>query len=176
MPPYLCATRFNEETWNQNYTYRNSHNIKGCIYGTPKKISCNITDDSYIIVLEMLNKPLPSKMEERNLPGSGGTIMGIGLIRNRLFHDHPKIYETGNYNRYLYKSKYRIDRSFMTETEEDIMKILDLLCFKGPDHIKRGKGISVVPPKKIEKCKIREKSIIPILIELFQKRFPDLKV
>ena len=141
MPIYLCATRFNSETWNENNRFKNSKNIKGCIYGSPKKISNTITNDSYIIVIEMLNKPLPKKISERSLPGSGGSVMGIGLIRNCLFHKHLKIYEVDNYNRYLYKSKYRIDRVNMNKTEEAAMHLLDTICFKGGPY-KKGKGIS----------------------------------
>ena len=173
---HLCATRFNEETWRENDNYRKSRDLKGCIYGRPKKISNNITNDSYIIVFEMLNKPLPTIIAERKALGSGGSIMGIGLIRNCLTHKHLKIYETDNYNRYLYKSKYRIDRTTMNETEEIIMQAFDTLCFKGADHIKRGKGITKIPEKKIAKYKIHDKPVSEFLIKMFLDRFQDINI
>ena len=43
---YLATTRFNNETWNQNETYRKKYNIKGCIYGTPIRIARKIPIDS----------------------------------------------------------------------------------------------------------------------------------
>ena len=174
MPIYLCATRFNSETWNENNRFKNSKNIKGCIYGSPKKISNTITNDSYIIVIEMLNKPLPKKISERSLPGSGGSIMGIGLIRNCLFHKQLRIYQVDNYNRYLYKSKYRIDRADMNETEETAMNILDNICFKGADHIKRGKGISMVPINKIKNIEVREINITTFLMNMFTERYQEI--
>ena len=42
MTIHVCATRFNEETWRENENYRKSRDLKGCIYGSPKKISNNI--------------------------------------------------------------------------------------------------------------------------------------
>ena len=174
MPIYLCATRFNEETWGENLRFKNSKNIKGCVYASPKKISNTIANDSYIIVIEMLNKPLPKNIVERNLQGSGGSVMGIGLIRNCLIHKHFKIYGTDNYNRYLYQSKYRIDRIHMDETEEIAMNMLDMICFKGADHIKRGKGISMVPTKKIKNVKLREINFTTFLMNMFTERFPEI--
>ena len=122
----------------------------------------------------MLNKPLPKKISDRSLPGSGGSVMGIGLIRNCLFHKHWKIYEVDNYNRYLYKSKYRIDRVNMNETEEAAMHLLDTICFKGADHIKRGKGISMVPINKIKNVEIREINITEFLMNMFTMRYPEI--
>lgn len=174
MPIYLCATRFNSETWKSNDDYRKKHKIKGCIYGTPKMLAENIINDSFVIVLEMFNKKLPSKLSERDVIGSGGTIQGIGLIRNTVANIHPKIYEDGNYNRFIYKSKYRIDRNDMDRIEEAVMLFFDVICFKGPDHIKRGKGIILVPPKKIKNCNIHETFVTDYLMNMFIKRFPDI--
>ena len=46
-------------------------------------------------------------------------ILGIGLIRNSIANiDKPcRVYDTGNYNRYVYMSKYRIDHSELKENE-----------------------------------------------------------
>ena len=73
-------------------------------------------------------------------------IKGIGLIRNApLSKGHYKIYSMGNYNRYTYSSKYRIDRKDLTPEEKKIIRICDILIFKGYNHIKRAQGITALP-------------------------------
>ncbi len=56
-----------------------------------------------------------------------------------------KIYNWGNYNRFIYKGKYRIDRSVLTKNELKIIQILEILIFKGSRHLKRGHGIIFMP-------------------------------
>ena len=73
-------------------------------------------------------------------------IQGIGLIKNKnVIGSYHKIYSDGNYNRYTYKSKFRIDRHELTADEKKTIRILDILLFKGSRHLKRGQGIKVVP-------------------------------
>ena len=73
-------------------------------------------------------------------------IKGIGLIRNAVvIKKYHKIYSDGNYNRYTYKSKYRIDANTLDHEEKKIIEILEILVFKGSRHLKRGQGITSVP-------------------------------
>ena len=73
-------------------------------------------------------------------------IMGIGIIKNFLQTEkHYKIYNIGNYNRYTYKSKYRIDASEFTPSEIAIIGVMETLLFKGSTHFKRGHGIQRIP-------------------------------
>lgn len=128
----IATTRFNEKTWKENCRWREKNNWKGCIYGTPKQVSESISLFVPMFILEMHN--------DENL------IQGIGLIKNAVSVDrYYKIYSEGNYNRYTYKSEYRIGRKDMTEYEEKIMTIFDTLVFKGEKHLKRGQGIIAVP-------------------------------
>tara|TARA_Y100000768_G_C23983573_1_gene687383 strand:- start:3153 stop:3647 length:495 start_codon:yes stop_codon:yes gene_type:complete len=128
----IATTRFNEKTWKENCRWREKNNWKGCIYGTPKQVSESISLFVPMFILEMHN--------DENL------IQGIGLIKNAVSVDrYYKIYSEGNYNRYTYKSEYRVDRKDMTEYEEKIMTIFDTLVFKGEKHLKRGQGIIAVP-------------------------------
>lgn len=128
----LATTRFNNETWNENIQWRNKHNWSGCIYGLQKKISDDILIESPIFVLEMHN--------DRN------NVMGVGLIYKKLvLSKRPKIYNDYNYNFYVYRSKYRIDRSELTDKQLKIFKMCDILLFKGASHVKRGQGILRVP-------------------------------
>lgn len=155
----LCATRFNIETWEENCAYRRENKLNGCIYGAPKMISPAISYEKYVIVLEMLNL------------SPGGRIMGIGLIHNKFFDKKIKIYQQGNYNRYIYKSKYRIDRDELEDAVEKVFEFLDKVCFYGADHIKRGQGIIKVPYKKIKDYRVEKNDITSYLFTVFKDRF-----
>jgi len=128
----IATTRFNTKTWDENERWREANKWNGCVYGTPTKISENITLLTPVFILEMhndLNK-----------------IKGLGLIRNAVvINKYHKIYSDGNYNRYAYKSKYRIDRSMLDLEEKKVIEILEVLVFKGSRHLKRGHGITSVP-------------------------------
>jgi len=130
---YIATTRFNNETWEQNLIWRERNNWKGCIYGTPTRIKDVIPNGANVIIIEMNN--------DKN------KIMGFGLIKKKEFMDKKyNIYEWGNYNRYIYKGKYRIDReNIMNDDEELVFKVLDMLVFKGSRHLKRGHGIICLP-------------------------------
>jgi hypothetical protein len=93
----LVTTRFSNKTWEENNSYRKKNNYIGCIYGSPQEFSPKILYDSIVLIIEMNN--------------STNQIEGIGLIKNRpLLDKHYLIYSDGNYNRYVYKSKYYIER------------------------------------------------------------------
>lgn len=129
---YLCTTRFNHSTWDQNRRWKETHVWEGCMYGTPCRIKDSIPIGAILFVLEMHND-----MNE---------IQGIGLIVNHVdARKVYKIYEHGNYNRYLYHSPYRIDRTSLNTEELKVITILDALVFKGSSHLKRGYGITCVP-------------------------------
>jgi len=128
----IATTRFNKDTWNQNERWRENNNFKGCIYGTPLMICENIPSESNVIILEMHNDE--------------NEIKAIGFIKNRVIFDKKyKIYNWGNYNRYIYKSNYRINKTELTQDELFTLKILEKLVFKGSRHLKRGQGITQLP-------------------------------
>ena len=107
----ILVTRFNNETYMENKKFRENNNIV-CIYSSPVKISENILPNEKLIVLEMNN--------------SINNIEGIGLIKNKLYlKEKYKIYGDRNYNRYTYKSKYRIDKNEFTSYEVIIIKKLE---------------------------------------------------
>ena len=152
----LFATRFNDETFKENKAWRLKNNYQGCIYTSPVTIKNNIYPDAQLFILEMNN--------------SKNKIEGIGVIKNRLIFDNTynyKIYNDNNYNRYIYKGKYRIDRSDLSREEEKILNILDILVFKGSTHIKRGQGITVLPDWII---KNRHFDFINFFKEVFRSR------
>ena len=152
---FLTYTRFNSETFQQNTRWRKNNNHTGCIYGCPVRMKDDIFVNSPVIVLEMQNDI--------------NKIVGIGLIRNSVEKDKRyNIYDWGNYNRFTYKGEYRIDREELHEDEEKILSILDMLCFKGSRHLKRGSGITSLPWWII---KNRHLDFVGELEKMFKTRF-----
>ena len=70
------------------------------------------------------------------------TIIGIGLITNRVITKRYKTYSDNNYNRYTYQGKKRIDSNLLDEVT---LKCLEERLFKGKRHLKRSQGIAEVP-------------------------------
>ena len=131
----LASTRFNDETWNENIEYRRTNELQGCIYGTPNPMSELIPLNTNVVICEMNN--------------SCDKIMGFGLIKNYLYvNQYYKIYSRGNYNRFTYKSDYRIDRDELNKDEVTVLEDLEKIVFKGKGHLKRGFGITSIPEKK----------------------------
>jgi hypothetical protein len=150
----LCVTRFNNDTYLENKNFREKHKIT-CIYPSPVKISDNILPNQELIILEMNN--------------SNNSIEGIGLIYNKLcFQKKYRIYTDKNYNRYVYKSNYRIDKNEFKDFEKLIVIILEKLIFKSASHCKRGQGIQIIP-KHIKNNS--ELNYCKILIDYIKLRF-----
>ena len=127
----ICVTRFNNHTFNENKNFREKYNLK-CVYSTPVKITENILPNEYLIILEMNN--------------STNKIEGIGIIKNKLYiKDKCRIYSDKNYNRYTYKSNFRIDKNEFKNYEKLILNNLQELLFKSAYHCKRGQGIQKIP-------------------------------
>jgi len=137
--PILTTTRFNDITWNENIQYREKYPVIGCIYPTPEMNNHRLTPDNVLFVLEMNN--------DQN------RIMGVGMVRNKVYIKKYRVYSDDNYNRYSYIGKHRIDRSEMSEEEENIMQTFDILCFTGSRHMKRLQGIKAFPIDMLFKCK-----------------------
>jgi len=165
----LATTRFNTETWQENTDWRKKNNHKGCIYGTPKEISVDITPNIPMFILEMHNDE--------------NKVKGIGLIKNALLIKEKekekssakipisyRIYNDRNYNRYIYKSNYRIDREDLTEQEKKIIEIFDVLLFKSSRHLKRGQGITSVPSRISNN---KHMNFIEFFEQLFKKYYLD---
>ena len=133
MSQFLVTTRFNQHTWNENVNYKKKHSLPDttCIYASPQATSREIPDNAIVFVLEMNNDT--------------NQILGIGMVRNHTYIKQHRIYSNENYNRYSYLGKYHIDRSEMTEQEELVMKVFDILCFTGSRHMKRLQGMKLFP-------------------------------
>lgn len=155
---YLMTTRFNESTYRQNRSFceRNAANLK-CVYCCPHPVLAKIPVERIMFVLEMNN--------------DANRIEGIGLVRNRAYIRRYAVYENMNYNRHVYVGKQRIDRREMTRAEEGVMQWLDLVCFKGTHHMKRGQGMTSFPTEWLFHLS-NVMNVIAFLREMFKDRMP----
>jgi hypothetical protein len=129
----VVTTRFNNETLEANYAYRQKRGYT-CLYCSPLELSHKIYYDTPVFVIEMNN--------------SKNKVEGIGLIKNSPFTDkYCKVHEDGNINRYIYIGNYFIERSKIVELNNSLLLILDDCLFKGRTHSKRGSGLSLFPEK-----------------------------
>ena len=82
---------------------------------------------------------------------SKNEIEGIGLVRNQVqFDKYYRIYQTGNYNRYIYKSNYHITRETIETFNEDLLDRLEFILFRGKTHMKRGSGFTLISDKLLK--------------------------
>ena len=154
----IGVTRFNNETWDENKRYRENNNLSNAIiYGTPVKINHTVNNTTMIYVLEMNN--------------SINKIMGIGLVKN-ISYPRLKIYSVGDYNRYIYKSNYRIDKDNFNKIEIKLIEQIESLVFTSKGHMKRGVGITILPNKLYSHTKLNDngKNVIDYLKWMFIKR------
>jgi hypothetical protein len=130
----LVSTRFNNETFQENLHYREKKGIS-CIYCSPQPMSPKIGLESLVVVVEMNN--------------STNQIEGIGLIKNKVETKSYYVYDTRNFNRYIFKSDYRISRNELLRNHEKIVERLEERLFKGKTHLKRGSGFTTIPEKLV---------------------------
>lgn len=130
---YIASTRFNNATYEANLAYRKKNN-ESVIYGSAYKIRDIYPQGALIFVAEMNNET--NKIE------------GIGLIKNSLLFDKKyKVYENGEYNRYIYRGNYWISRENLMILDSDIIEIFDNILFKGKSHLKFRSGITILSEK-----------------------------
>ena len=128
------TTRFNTQTWQERQQWMDRNEWNGCIISTPIRVKDYILPT--MIVLEMHNDE--------------NQIKAISLVKNEAWFDKTyKIYKDRNYNRYVYKSRYRLELEkicdHLTPLEKKIIAIFNQLLFKGACHFKRAQGITAVP-------------------------------
>jgi hypothetical protein len=132
------TSRFNNKSFQENRDYCRDSKSAKVVYGSPKEISMFVPRDSIMFVLEMNNDE--------------NQIMGVGLVRNVPYPNRHLIYEDGNWNRYNFMGKHRIDRGELNEDEEWIFKALD-----------------IIPPDMLERCKKRL-DLVAFIANMFKKR------
>lgn len=152
----LATTRFTNETWLENSRWLSTNPAAKCVYGTPLPISSKVPLDANIFVLEMNNQT--------------DQIMGIGLIKNRPIAGKYVVHSNGNYNRYIYAGKSRIDRDELTELEKPVLQLLEESCFRGINHSKRGQGITTFPIKLQYKSQSLGLNLMEFVCDMFKRR------
>jgi len=158
----IGATRFNNFTWNENERWRETKNVKEMYYGFPRTLSLTIPYNSWVFVLEMNNDT--------------NKILGISLIKKgKIEKNICNIYSDRNYNRYIYKTKYRIDVSILNENEKLFIEKMENICFKGKTHIKRGQAVTKIPDKLLIKTKEDNIKIFKLLFIKYFKHLPLLQ-
>ena len=130
----LVTTRFNKKTWEEREVWLRENQWPGAIYGLPLRVKEDVKPT--MIVLEMHN--------------DDNELKAISLVKKTLITDKTyRIYTEGNFNRYIYKSRYRLVlkdmESSLTPMEKKIITIFNQLLFKGACHFKRQQGITAVP-------------------------------
>ena len=88
------TTRFNTKTWNERERWIENNSWGGAIYGTPIRV--NSKRVGTMVVLEMHN--------------TENKVKAIGLVKTQAWPTDKvhQIYGDRNYNRYIYKSSYRL--------------------------------------------------------------------
>lgn len=152
---YLLTSRFNSATWAENQRYRQQHPSIGCLYCCPDGVTQTIPFDSVLFILEMDN--------------DNNKILGIGMVRNKPSPKKHYVYSNGNYNRYVYIGNVRIDRTEMSEEEDTIMRVFDILCFTGNRHMKRGQGLKSFPVDMLYKCS-KKIDLVAFIKDMFKRR------
>ena len=144
----LAATRFTAETWNENVAYRRRKGFVGCVYGVPRLLAQDILPHAPVMVVEMNNT-------ERR-------VEGIGMVPNILHPGRAWIYQEARYNMYTYISRFRLDRTELTDAYVPGHPAVKLLWFleqiifgkarfkdgpstHGLSMIMRGTGITRLP-------------------------------
>lgn len=154
----IASSRFNQQTWEENCSYRREKNMNGCIYGSPCQLSSKIPPKTLVFISEMNN--------------TTNKIEGIGLIYNIIKYDkYHRVYDTGNYNRYIYGSDFRISRNVLMQYNPELVKALEQILFKGKTHMKRGSGITTVPEKLLKHKLFNELNVRKELSDIFKQYF-----
>jgi len=151
----LVTTRFNQQTWEERNQWLEKHHWQGAIYGSPLRVKEDVK--ATMIVLEMHN--------------DDNEIKAISLVKKTVATDKTyHIYTDGNFNRYIYKSHYRLVlkdiESSLSVMEKKIITIFNQLLFKGACHFKRQQGITAVPEWIMQNKYI---DFIPYFKELFAR-------
>ena len=151
----LASARFNFKTLAERDEYMAKKNI--ICYGTQIKVKSSIPLNTLLFVVEMNN-------EENQ-------VVGIGLVRNMVSPDPHNIYTDPNYHRYVYTGSYRVTREQMEDYDEEMVRVFDLILFKGYTHIKRHSGITIIPPKLLDDDRTRGINLTNRVKEMFVDLF-----
>jgi hypothetical protein len=125
----IGTTRFTNITWEQNKQWKIKRNHEGSLYGFSIEMPTSINYKDYIFIIDMNN--------DKNC------IEGIGLIQNVSDdNNRTRIYDDKNYNRYVFKSKYYVEKEKIKD--QKTLLFLEQILFTTQKHMKRGLGVTVL--------------------------------
>jgi len=153
---HILSSRFTNETWEENQSYRMRYPNIQCVYGTPQPITAKIDIHEVVCVVEMNN--------------TTNKIVGIGMVRNTPYIQRLVIYNTNDFNQYVFVGKYRLERD---EVPQDVVNALDYVLFKEKTHMKRGAGVTMIPEKLLRHERCNETDIIGEIVATFRKKYRD---
>ena len=132
----IACTRFTTKTYNENIKWKMAKKWRGCVYGFNEQLPKKIPYNSDVYIIDMNNDT--------------NKIMGIGLINyDYKPSNRSRIYQNHNYNRYVYKSKYYINRYYLLKRHKEIIELLEQRLFYGHSHFKRQVGLTVIPIERL---------------------------
>jgi hypothetical protein len=157
---YLASTRFSDETWLENELYRSRMSTTdGCIYGSSHEI-IKIPYDLTVFIIEMNN--------------TQNQIEGIGMVLNRpLLKNYHRIHSDQNYNRFIYKGKFRLNRDKLYYLSPSLVETIEYILFREKNHMKRSMGVTIITQNYIKKKKNEKinKMQLNIIIKAIQLCF-----
>lgn len=157
----IISTRYTSDTLNEKREFMIAHHLDGCLYGAPQPPSPKIPLDALMFVIEMNN--------------SKNKIEGVGLIRNKPLTDkYYKIYNDANFNRYIYRSPYFMERETLERYNVDLVRMFDYILFKEKTHLKRGCGFTTVPEKLLKHKICNGLDLKKELQNIFLEHFPKV--
>lgn len=164
----IMTTRFSDNTYKQNRRFRkhpliNKQNIY-CVYSAPKQITPTIQKGKPLYVLELNN--------------TQNKIMGVGKVQNIPLYKKNEIYDPNikeyefhtNYNIYSYTGCEHVETSEMDTEDQENIKILEHICFKGKENMKRSPLITQFPIRKLYQLR-KEFNIHQIIEQMFEKKY-----
>ena len=153
----IVTTRFTNDTLDENIRYRTTQNHAGCVYGSPQPLTAKIEPRQLLYVIEMNN--------------SVNKVNGVWLIRNQFVTtQHLSVYNTGNFNRYVFVGKYRLERH---DLPQHLLEMLDEILFKGKTHMKRGAGFTSIPDRLLRTERWSDVDLSGEITKLFTDKYAN---
>ena len=193
---YILTTRYNEKTLSANRSFLESSAKYKCIYSSPAEISSGVPPGSKCVVLEMNNDTnriiglgLIEKRECKKKLGVQEWGYYNRVHYSGYFHiDRREIDScssgdsspSGDSLNPSGDSLNPVDslspsgdslNPVDSLRESVVMKLLDLLCFKGSGHLKRGKGLTMFPVSHLYSYFEKGVDIELEIREMFNRRF-----
>lgn len=148
---HLCTSRFNTQTLAENRLGR-MRMKKKAVYCNMGLIR-NTEKEDYLFIIELNN--------------SENKIAGIAFVENILSENVYRIYSDDNYNQPYYSGNHYKARENMNEKEIEFITKLEITCFYGKKHLKRGNRIMKFPETIIDDYKKKDIDIMQNIKNLF---------